>query len=100
MKSLFYLPVCFALTLCSRCKTDEPAPVPTPTPLEQLPAETQTGAGTLGCLVNGKAFVAPVASLAFGQWISLEKLGISATKMGTRNLVVKKTIIRLVNLWF
>jgi hypothetical protein len=74
------------LTQCSKCKHDDPQPQP-PTPLEQLPAETQSGAGTLGCLVNGDAFVAPVSALAFGEWIALDKLGISATKMGTHNLV-------------
>jgi hypothetical protein len=45
------------LTQCSKCKHDDPQPQP-PTPLEQLPAETQTGERTFGCLINGQAMVA------------------------------------------
>ena len=35
------------LTQCSKCKDD-------PAPIAQLPPATQTGANTLGCLVNGQ----------------------------------------------
>ena len=39
--------LCLAtLTQCSKCKND-------PAPTDQLPAATQTGANTFGCLVNG-----------------------------------------------
>lgn len=44
------------LTQCSKCKLDNPTPLPPKDPLSVLPAETQTGAGTLGCLVNGNAY--------------------------------------------
>ncbi|MEJ7658764.1 MAG: hypothetical protein WKG07_03625 [Hymenobacter sp.] len=35
-----------------------------------MPPETQTGAGTFGCLVNGKAFKAPFTTSARGDWQS------------------------------
>jgi len=41
------------LTQCSKCKND-----PTPTkPEDQLPAATQTGANTFGCLLNGQVWL-------------------------------------------
>ncbi len=41
------------LTQCSKCKND-----PTPAdPAGQLPAATQTGANTFGCLVNGQPYI-------------------------------------------
>lgn len=46
---LFLLPL-LCLLLTSSCKKDK---VP---PLEQLPAATQEGKNTFGCLINGKAF--------------------------------------------
>ena len=43
------------LTQCAGCKTKDPFPNPPPTdPLSQLPAETQTGQRTFGCLLNGQ----------------------------------------------
>jgi hypothetical protein len=39
-----------------------------------LPAETQTGAGTFGCLVNGKAVSAPNSINTSGDWQSTTKL--------------------------
>ena len=43
------------LTQCAGCKTKDPFPKPPPTdPLSQLPAETQTGQRTFGCLLNGQ----------------------------------------------
>ena len=39
------------LTQCSKCKRDDPTPSD---PASQLPAPTQTGAGTFGCLLNGQ----------------------------------------------
>lgn len=44
------LSLCLLLTQCSQCKKDDPAPE------EQLPPATQTGANTLGCLVNGQPY--------------------------------------------
>ena len=67
------------LTQCSKCKRDDPAPLPPKDPLSTLPPETQTGAGTFGCLVNGKAYAAPSPTRCRGDWQSSTKLGISAT---------------------
>ena len=36
--------------LLMQCKKDEPSPE------EQLPAATQTGANTFGCLINGQTW--------------------------------------------
>ena len=41
-----------ALALLVQCHKSDPDP----TPASQLPAATQTGANTFGCLVNGQAF--------------------------------------------
>ncbi|WP_201977508.1 DUF6252 family protein [Hymenobacter rubidus] len=43
------------LTQCSKCKKDDPAPI------DQLPPATQTGANTVGCLLNGQPW-APVGN--------------------------------------
>ncbi|GAB1858154.1 hypothetical protein MHTCC0001_29910 [Flavobacteriaceae bacterium MHTCC 0001] len=43
----------FLLAIVSNCKNDDD----NLTPLEQLPAATQTGEGSFGCLVNGTPFV-------------------------------------------
>lgn len=47
------------VTVVSCNKDDDPAPQPTPqlTEIEKLPPPTQTGKNTVGCLVNGKAFL-------------------------------------------
>lgn len=73
------------LTQCSKCKGDEPTPQPPADPLTLLPPETRTGANTFGCLVNGKAFTAPYATSARGDWQSLTRLGVSGsiTENGT-----------------
>lgn len=50
MKQLLYsccILLCFTQ---ATCKKEKPA-------IEQLPPATQTGAGTFGCLINGKAFM-------------------------------------------
>ena len=41
-----------ALLGLGQCRRNDPAPPPDP--LAQLPAETQTGQGTFGCLLNGQ----------------------------------------------
>ena len=75
------------LLLLAQCKKREPDPTP-PTPADPvatLPAETQTGAGTFGCLVNGKPFKGPFSTSARGDWQSAIRLGISGsiTENGT-----------------
>ena len=65
------------LTQCSQCKRDDPAPQPPKDPLSLLPPETQTGAGTFACLVNGKAFIALYTTSANGDWQSFNRLAIA-----------------------
>ncbi len=60
MKTLFYTTVLLLSLALSCCKDNNPDETPTPkTPQqEQLPPITTTGAGTFGCKVNGKVWVA------------------------------------------
>ncbi len=52
-KPLLVLITLFFITLTtSECKKHKPG-----NPIDRLPPETQTGANTFGCLVDGKAFV-------------------------------------------
>ncbi len=63
-------PLFLALLLCgllyTACRKDEPPPYTGPLPIDYtvLPPATQTGAGTFGCLVNGKVWVPRVPLLA------------------------------------
>ena len=57
MKNNSLLPLCIAILLCfcfAQCKKTKIEP----TELSKLPAATQIGANTFGCLVNGKAWIA------------------------------------------
>ena len=65
------------LTQCSQCKRDDPQPQPPKDPLSLLPPETQTGAGTFGCLVNGKAYVALSSIKCRGDWQGQSTLFVS-----------------------
>jgi hypothetical protein len=58
-KHIFVLLVPLLLLAIACCKTPEPVPEP------DLPPETQTGAGTIGCYINGKPWV-PKPFLAIG----------------------------------
>ncbi len=49
---LLLIAICSTFTACKKCKTEVPL-----TELEKLPAMTQTGANTFGCLVNGIAWL-------------------------------------------
>ena len=51
MQKLIYL--FSVLLLLSACSTDSPTPED---PLAKLPPETQTGANTFGCIINGQVF--------------------------------------------
>ncbi len=53
------------MTTLFSCKKDDDDQ----TPIEQLPAATQVGANTAGCLVNGQAFL-PKGSSQFGPTLS------------------------------
>lgn len=64
MKRITATPILLLITclLCfAQCKKDK-----TKTPLEQLPPETQTGANTFGCLINGQVFRPGGAQLSGG----------------------------------
>jgi len=54
MKKLFILPLFALLFLAVSCPNNNP---PKPAPPEVLPPITQTGAGTFGCLLNGKVWL-------------------------------------------
>ena len=60
MKNLFLIIISFVL-LSSSCKKSKPS-----NPIDQLPPETQTGANTFGCLVNGEVFKPGGAQLSGG----------------------------------
>jgi len=74
------LPLLALALLLAQCKKREPDPAPpTPAdPLAALPAETQTGAGTFGCLVNGKPFKGPFSTSARGDWQSGSRFIVSS----------------------
>ncbi|MDP1811710.1 MAG: hypothetical protein Q8K66_09950 [Sediminibacterium sp.] len=60
MKSFLIIAASFVL-LISGCRKNKPV-----NPIDQLPPETQTGANTFGCLVNGEVFKPGGASLSGG----------------------------------
>lgn len=64
--------------LLTQCKKRALNPVATD-PLTLLPPETQMGAGTFGCLVNGNAYTASYVTSARGDWMSTTRLGISSS---------------------
>ena len=77
-KPLLYL--CFlALTQCSKCKKDDPAPA------EQLPPATQTGANTFGCLVNGQAWTSKTSS-GYGAYLVQYEPGVNNPLGGNLNI--------------
>ena len=45
------------LAQCSKCKGDDPTPQSPKDLLSLLPPETQTGAGTFSCLLNGQPWL-------------------------------------------
>ena len=77
MNRILFFAALLTLTQCSKCKRDDPTPAPPQDPLSLLPPETQTGAGSFGCLVNGQAFVTMYSTSARGDWQGLNRLGIS-----------------------
>ena len=82
MKTKLLLYLCLAtLTQCSKCKRDDPQPeseVPA-----VFPSETQTGVGTLGCLVNGKTYATLSSIKCRGDWQGGNTIYISATSNST-----------------
>ena len=94
-KLLLYL--CLAtLTQCSKCKKDDPQPGPEAA--VALPPETQTGAGTFGCLVNGQIFVCLYPTLRKGDWMSPTRfsLGTGINLNGQRD-AQSVTLISIIN---
>ncbi|GAB3574085.1 Riean_0653 family protein [Hymenobacter daeguensis] len=71
--------VALALLAPGGCKTKDPTPDPPKDPLSLLPPETETGAGTFGCLINGQAYIASTSISANGDWQSTTKLAIGST---------------------
>ena len=49
--------LCFYFTNCKKAITPAPDVVAPPSEVDKLPATTQTGANTIGCLVNGVAWL-------------------------------------------
>ncbi|MFD2719416.1 hypothetical protein ACFST9_11870 [Hymenobacter monticola] len=83
-----HLPAALALAALlglSHCRRNDPAPAP-PDPLAQLPAETQTGKGTFGCLLNGKAWTqagSPFAGPLLNAQYFSQQLTVSANRSTT-----------------
>ena len=78
----------FTLLISASCKNDDDS---SKNPIDQLPAATQIGAQTFGCLINGEAFVPPIfgsnAPNAFYQFVGgAYTLGISGGTGGGSNL--------------
>lgn len=64
MKTLYFFSILlFSIFFLSCEKDDYPTPTPEPTEIEKLPEATQMGANTVGCLVDGQAFM-PSGSLS------------------------------------
>jgi len=63
--------------LLTQCRHGTPVPAPTPDPLSLLPPETQTGAGTFGCLINGQAYTAPFSTLTSGDYTLYPQISIN-----------------------
>lgn len=79
-----------ALFACKKDDDDQ-------TPIEQLPAATQVGANTAGCLVNGQVFLpkgssqfGPILSCFYQQDVDGYHLGLSFSERTSGNLI--KTI--------
>ena len=76
MKNLFLL-VTSLLLLGSNCKKSKPT-----NPVNQLPPETQTGANTFGCLVDGEVFKPGGAQLSGGSLNAIYQYLIPGTSSG------------------
>ena len=63
MRPVLYSFLLLTFFIFSQCKKSIPA-----NPIDELPPETQTGANTFGCLVDGKAFKPGGASLSGGSF--------------------------------
>src|SRR6187549_3627890 len=66
MKRFFYMVIFILLTGCESCDDI----INPKTELEKLPAATQTGKSTFGCLVNGKAWVTRTTTDALADYQS------------------------------
>lgn len=63
----------------TQCHHGTPAPTPAPDPLSLLPPETQTGARTFGCLVNGQAYTTVTSIQSNGDWQNINDIFISGS---------------------
>jgi len=84
------------LTQCAGCKTKDPFPKLPPTDsLSQLPAETQTGQRTFGCLVNGQAWTVAgsplggplLAAQYYDRHLSISMVGLTADKNSSGGVI-------------
>lgn len=75
--ALLLLVALLGLSTCQH-KTPDPTPQPPVDPLATLPAETQTGAGTFGCLVNGKSMSISSTFLISAEWSNIQSLRLVA----------------------
>ena len=89
MKRTFFLLLLASLFLVN-CNNDDNGDDGPTDPLDELPAATQTGAQTLGCLINGEPFIPSnfgnSAPNAFYQFVDgAYTLGISGSSGGGMN---------------
>ena len=99
MKKLVYFLLCiFFFTACD--KDDDQG---SQDPIEQLPKATQTGSNTVGCLVNGEAFLPKGGGLAgnkncFYQYVDGEYyFGMQFSNSSSSGLEVKSVILATKN---
>lgn len=63
MRKLFLYAALLLLSQCSKCKDNDPSPEE-----PKLPAETQSGVGTLGCRVNGQVYATTSNTKVAATW--------------------------------
>ena len=92
---MFLLAITATISILASCKKDKTEP----TELSKLPAATQIGANTFGCLVNGKAWVAKrndcfiICSSSFKIYYDGSSggyFGIEAVKIDTKNNISER----------
>jgi len=77
---IILLTIVFTLSSCNKNDDDQPI-----NPIDQLPSATQTGEQTIGCLVNGEAFVDNASFNNFYQFVDGEYYLVINWDMDTQN---------------
>jgi hypothetical protein len=80
MRKLLLYSAFLLLTQCSKCKNDDPTPKE-----PELPAETQSGARTLGCKVNGEVFTTVSTTRVNAIWGCIDCFYIGADTQGAND---------------